>query len=323
MRCERSTLAGVSLTDRNGVYSSENICSTPLPSWDGGRASGRETNIPTPTIWRQLRKWPPIYPSMRGLLGSSQEEILKISEEVYWGYELATSELPCWQQVEYMAELHAQLSWHVTRASLRDIAVVARSTSQSRRCSCHCWESLVKSPSAETRRGQMATWLWESSSDKWCRSQNQCSQSRWRSSQHWSKSQWHQSSLSWDAHSGRYISPSPRPPCQQPTDKWLNCSLSELHPHPWQWESMSRMWTGSTSMHTPGYPCSQPRLVAECLPLGLAQTQVWFHLTDDLGNTPSLLTDLASFLGEDVTDEQINAPCPLNCKFSKATPQWW
>ena len=40
------------------VYSSWSVCSTPLPPWGGGRGSSIETDIPTPTIQRWLRKWP-------------------------------------------------------------------------------------------------------------------------------------------------------------------------------------------------------------------------------------------------------------------------
>ena len=76
----------------------------------------------------------PIHPSVRSLLGSSEEEVLKITEEVYHGeYELAPNELPGQQQEEYMAELHAKLSWHLTRAGLRDVPVAAGPTSSSRR----------------------------------------------------------------------------------------------------------------------------------------------------------------------------------------------
>ena len=55
-----------------------------------------------------------------------------------------------------MAELHSELGWGMTRASLRDMPVVARSTSQGRRCSCTHSESWAQSPLAKTRRGEMA-----------------------------------------------------------------------------------------------------------------------------------------------------------------------
>ena len=54
MRWWRSTLTGVSLTDRSGVYSSWSICSRPLPPWGRGRGSNIETHAPTSNIQR----WP-------------------------------------------------------------------------------------------------------------------------------------------------------------------------------------------------------------------------------------------------------------------------
>ena len=73
---------------------------------------------------------------------------------------------------------------------------------------------------------------------------------------------------------------------------------------------------GGAPTHATGCPHSLPRPVAECPPLGLVQKQVSIDLTDDLGDAPSLAMDLASFLGEDITDEKIDAPCPL-------LPQLW
>ena len=50
--------------------------------------------------------------------------------------------------------------------------------------------------------------------------------------------------------------------------------------------------------------------MAECPPLGPVQKQVQFNLADDLGDAPSVPMDLANFLGENATDEQIDAPHP-------------
>ena len=73
------------------------------------------------------------------------------------------------------------------------------------------------------------------------------------------------------------------------------------------------MQIGGTPAHATGCPNSPPRPVAECLPLGQVQKQVQFDMTDDLSNAPSLPMDLASFLGENVTDEWIDAPhCPAS-----------
>ena len=197
--------------------------------------------------------------------------------------------------------------------------VAAWSTSQSRRSSCTCSESWAWSLLDETRRKEMAKQLWESSSNRWSRSWSWCSQSRLRSSCHQSESQQCWNPLAWEVHSGRYILPSPSPLHPHPTDKQLNSFLSKLYLHPWQWESRSRTQMGGTSTHATGCPHFQPRPVAECLPLGPAQKQVWFDLIDDLGNAPSLPTDLATFLGEDITDEQINLPVP--CALDANSPR--
>ena len=45
--------------------------------------------------------------------------------------------------------------------------------------------------------------------------------------------------------------------------------------------------------------------------LGQVQKQVWFDIGDDPGDAPSLPTALASFLGEDSTNEQINTTATL------------
>ena len=50
--------------------------------------------------------------------------------------------------------------------------------------------------------------------------------------------------------------------------------------------------------------------MTECPPLGPVQKQVQCDLTNDLGDAPSLPKDLANFLGENATDEQIDTPHP-------------
>ena len=55
-----------------------------------------------------------------------------------------------------MAELHAELGWHMARASLRDVPVVTRPISQGRGCSHACTQSWAQSPLSETRRGETA-----------------------------------------------------------------------------------------------------------------------------------------------------------------------
>ena len=130
--------------------------------------------------------------------------------------------------------------------------------------------------------------------------QDWCFHSRSRSSHHWSQSH------SWGTHSGRHISPSPSPPHTHPAGEWISHSLSDLNLYP-QWQSRSRTCKTHTAIH----PCSLLRLVVRCPPLGPAQKQVQFNLTDDLGEAPSLLMGLANFLEEDIADEHIDAPCPL------------
>ena len=175
----------------------------------------------------------PIHPSEGSLQGSSEEEILKSTEEVYWGsYVLSFSKLPHQQQEECMTELHAELGWCMARTGLRDVPVVDRPTSQGRRCSHAHSGSWACSPTARNRRGEMAKWLRESSANRWSRSQSQCSQSRHRGSHHLSRFQWCQSPFPWGVHFGRYISPCLNPPNPHPTDEQLNCSLSDLHLHP-------------------------------------------------------------------------------------------
>ena len=71
------------------------------------------------------------------------------------------------------------------------------------------------------------------------------------------------------------------------------------------------MWIGGTPMHAKGFSHSLLRPVADCPVLGPVQKQVSFDLADDLGDSPSLPMDLASFLGEDVTNVKIDTPHPL------------
>ena len=67
-------------------------------------------------------------------------------------------------------------------------------------------------------------------------------------------------------------------------------------------------------MHAAGYPHSLPRPGAECLPLGPAQKNVWFDLTNDLGDALSLPMAGQSFVAA-TTKEYVSgwweAPCSL------------
>ena len=149
--------------------------------------------------------------------------------DVSWGWKACSQ----WTSLPATRGVHGRVTWWGQLVhDQSQPQVVARSTSWGRRCSSAHLKFWAWSPLAETRRGEMAKWQWESFSNRQCRSQSQCYQSRHRSSHHCSESQWHQSSLPQGACSGRYTSPSPSPPHPHPTDEQLNCSLSELHLHP-------------------------------------------------------------------------------------------
>ena len=76
-------------------------------------------------------------------------------------------------------------------------------------------------------------------------------------------------------------------------------------------------------MDAKGQPPSLQRPVAECPPLGLVQKQVQFDLANDLGDAPSLPMDLANFLGENATDEQIDAPPNCSLNYRSPTAATW
>ena len=128
MRWERSTLTGVSLTDRSGVYSSYSICSTSLPSWGGRRGSGRETDIPTPTIQRWPRNGPnpPLYEKPAGVIWQRDPE------NCWGGVSGGLQAHSQWTPSPASGGVHGRVTCQaqsMTRAGLRDMPVVARSTS--------------------------------------------------------------------------------------------------------------------------------------------------------------------------------------------------
>ena len=78
----------------------------------------------------------PEHPTIRTLLGSTDAEISRVDEKVYWGeYVIAPSVLPFQQQEECIRELHLELAQHMARAGLQSRPRSARPTSQSRGCS--------------------------------------------------------------------------------------------------------------------------------------------------------------------------------------------
>ena len=61
----------------------------------------------------------PEHPSVRTLLGSTDQEILDVAEHVYQGqYKVALSMLPRRLQDQFMAKLHEELSKQLVRANL-------------------------------------------------------------------------------------------------------------------------------------------------------------------------------------------------------------
>ena len=56
------------------------------------------------------------------------------------------------------------------------------------------------------------------------------------------------------------------------------------------------MWPDSALIHTAGCPHSPPGSVTECLPQGPAKKQVYFDLTEDLGDTQPLPNHLVHIL---------------------------
>ena len=160
---------------------------------------------------------------------------------------------------------------------------------------------------------------WPSShSPAWCKvthakwliedSMMRCSQSRCRWSCHWSRTQQH-SKASWHA------SPPLRLPHLQWEDEWLHCSFSSLHLQLQQGGSQERLANlvqpeivpTSTARHLG----SLPRSTLKCFPPDPATKQVQFDLSDNLGDTPQLPADLASFLEEDITNKWNDAQHPL------------
>ena len=64
-------------------------------------------------------------------------------------------------------------------------------------------------------------------------------------------------------------------------------------------------------MHTEGHPPSLQTPVAEYPPFSPLQKQAQFNLGDNLGEAPSLPTDLANFLGGNAGNEWNDAHHPL------------
>ena len=90
----------------------------------------------------------PEHPLVRSLLGSMDDNILEIAEQVFWGqYEVALSSLLHRHQEQLMTELHDELGQCLTRAGLWEAPGIGRFLSRGRRCSHACSSSQSQLPS--------------------------------------------------------------------------------------------------------------------------------------------------------------------------------
>ena len=182
------------------------------------------------------------HPSVRILLGSTDQEILDAVEQVYRGqYKMVLSVLPCQCQDQSMVKLHEELGQCLVRAALCGAMRTAWSLSRGRRHSWALSSSWARSPSAESRRKEVAKWLRGDSLMRNSWPYSRCS--RRRVQQHQSQSPGHQQTseappqLSMRPH--RHTPPSPIPLYWHCMDEWLHHSLSKLHLQP-QWQESRR-----------------------------------------------------------------------------------
>ena len=94
----------------------------------------------------------PDHPSIWTLIGSTDVEILKIAEQVYWGCVVSPSVLPCRWQKECIKELCHELAKCMARGVLQSRPGLARPTSRSRRYSYSHSASWAWSPSVGPQR---------------------------------------------------------------------------------------------------------------------------------------------------------------------------
>ena len=131
MNWEENTQAKLLPNTRNGVSSCWRACCIMQPPWGG--KSVKSALEPC-----KLRGFEVMAPATlcQTILGSTDAEILKITEQVYQGEcVVAPSVLPCWWQEECIKELYQELAQHMARAGLQSWPRPARPTSPGRRCS--------------------------------------------------------------------------------------------------------------------------------------------------------------------------------------------
>ena len=100
------------------------------------------------------------HPSVGTLLGSTDKEILDVVEQVYRRQnKVVPSVLPHRLQDQFVARLHEELGQHLVRASLQSLMATAQSLSRRRKHLQTHSSSQARSPSAESRRKEIAKWL--------------------------------------------------------------------------------------------------------------------------------------------------------------------
>ena len=242
-------------------------------------------------------------PSIRTHLGSTYVEILKFLNKFMGKYMVAPSVFPCQWQEECIKELCQELTQCMARAGLQNGSGPTRPTVGSGRCSHGCSSSWAWFPSAGPWGAELAKCPRGDPLTGWSGSRRQHSHSRCRY-----RLKWCWSPL--PKHPGRHQSPCPSPPWSHPTDKWLSCSLGDLHLHPQPRKSQSRVWRGYAHMHTAGHLPPLQKPMNECPPRKQKKKQVWFDVDEDLGHNPTLPTDLTTFLLGDTAKEWDNIPSP-------------
>ena len=199
-----------------------------------------------------LQRWPyshqsmtaektfPVYLSVKNLLGSANEEILKLGKDVYceW-YQVGTSILPCWHQDQLVGDLLRELDQWMMRASFHITTGSDHTLSRDRTCFWACSQPWAWSPLEETSRKEGTSAPlhhrhnhmqanWSPSTD---------SIGNWECLHASSSDEGHPSlgdQLLSEGHpqSTRYVSPSASP--SQYEDEWLHSSFSNLDLEPQQ-----------------------------------------------------------------------------------------
>ena len=236
-------LAGGWFNVRSGGFFSQGIYFImPLLCRGGNNSSTHEGTL-TCNRSTMAKETAPEHLSVRTLLGSTDKEILDVAEQVYRRkYEVVPSILPCRHQDQFMAQLHKELGQHLVRARIHGMTGTARSLSRERRHSQAHSSSQARSPSAKSRRKDLAKQL---RGDSLVRSSQPCSRhSKSRAWQHQSQLPGHQQPSGappWAStrRPHRSTLPCPSPLCPHHEDEQLHCFLSKLHLQP-QWQESRR-----------------------------------------------------------------------------------